>query len=299
MARPQTRRKGLRVYGVDFSSAPTSKKPIAVAVGHFEWGGDEPMTLTLERFDWLVSLAEFEEFLQRPGPWLGGFDLPFGQPRELANHYNWPLNWSDFVEFFTHEPRESLRMAFRDWCAGRPVGSKFAWRQADKPAGSSPAMRWTNPPVAWMMQAGIGRMKAAGLVFPAHHHPPQAWSAPGRLADHQTLARLALEAYPGFSARQVTRQSYKSDEPGRQTLERLRARESILRGLLEGRAGLSCRLIAPPALQSIMLADAKGDALDSAICALQACHAAVLPGFGLPLSLDPFEGWIAGVPPHL
>jgi len=32
------------------------------------------------------------------------------------------------------------------------------------------------------------------------------------------------------------------------------------------------------------------------ICGLQAAHATLLPGYGLPARLDPLEGWIASVP---
>jgi hypothetical protein len=45
-----------------------------------------------------------------------------------------------------------------------------------------------------------------------------------------------------------------------------------------------------------MIADGSGDLLDAVICALQAAHAATLPRYGLPRSLDPLEGWIAAVP---
>jgi hypothetical protein len=291
--------KSITVYGVDFSSAPCRRKPIAVAVGQLRLETSGQATLQVDRLEWLESLSAFSEFLQRPGPWLGGFDLPFGQPRVLATHYGWPLQWEAFVDFFCGAPRESLRESFRQWCNTRPVGQKFAWRQADKPAGSSPAMRWTNPPVAWMMQAGIGRMKSAGLVFPAHRHPLSAWTSDGRLADDQVQARVALEAYPGFTARQITRASYKSDNPSQQTADRLAARTQIVEALLSGRAGLAVACRVPESLRECMTLEARGDALDAVICALQATQAAVLPRFGLPDDLDPLEGWIATVPPSI
>ena len=46
-----------------------------------------------------------------------------------------------------------------------------------------------------------------------------------------------------------------------------------------------------------MIADGSGDLLDAVICGLQAAHAAALPGYGLPVAVDPLEGWIASVPP--
>ena len=80
-------------------------------------------------------------------------------------------------------------------------------------------MRWTNPPVAWMMHAGIQRMLNAGLAFPAHRYP--------RKRTH--IKRIALEAYPGFTARKITRDSYKSDSPAKQTRERTRPKRAYSR----------------------------------------------------------------------
>ncbi len=272
-----------QLIGVDFSSAPTARKPITVAVGQL-LGTRQPV-YRLETIRELASLEAFEQLLAEPGDWLGGFDLPFGQPRILIEHEGWPTDWPAFVRFFCQQPREELRESFRRWCDARPVGDKFAWRKTDKPAGSSPAMRWTNPPVAWMMHAGIGRMLAAGLTFPAHRHP-------GRRGRQQ---RIALESYPGLTARQVTRGSYKSDTAASQTADRRQRRRQILEATIAGTAGLAVRLEASVAWRRRMLADGRGDLLDAVLCGLQAGHAALLSQFGLPRDLDPLEGWIATV----
>jgi hypothetical protein len=280
------RRRGRVVIGIDFTSAPRARKPLTVAVGRLvETAGGAAYRLDAIRE--LGTLAAFDDLLREPGDWLGGFDLPFGQPRTLIEHEGWPTDWPEFVRFYCGQPRESLRDDFRRWCAGRPAGDKFAWRQADRPAGSSPAMRWTNPPVAWMMHAGIGRMLAAGLAFPAHR---VAGRGPAR-------RRIALEAYPGFTARQACKKSYKSDTPAMQTPERRANRRTIIAALVAGAAGLDVRLEVPPAIARRMLADGAGDLLDAAICGLQAAHASLLPRYGLPRDLDPLEGWIASVPP--
>ena len=279
------------LLGVDFTSAPTQKKPITVAVGRWIRGEQTPI-YQLDEIRELVSLSDYESFLQESGPWLGGFDLPFGQPRMLIEHEGWPTDWPMFVQFFCGQPRAALRDTFKRWCDARPSGDKFAWRRADKPAGSSPAMRWTNPPVAWMMHAGIGRMLDAGLVFPAHRH--------GTADSHDrvtTTARIALEAYPGFTARKVCRTSYKSDATANQTPARATNRRAILGALVAGAAGLDIRLEITPAWSRRLLADGSGDLLDAVICGLQAGHAAALPEYGLPADLDPLEGWIAAVSP--
>jgi hypothetical protein len=275
------------VIGVDFTSAPSARKPLTIAVGRLVAGRRQPR-YRLDDIHELVTLDAFSAFLHEGPGWIGGFDLPFGQPRPLVEHEGWPTAWPDFVRFYCATPRDHLRDVFRRWCAARPPGHKFAWRQTDRPAGSSPAMRWANPPVAWMMHAGIGRMLDAGLTFPAHCHAPR-----GR------PRRIALEAYPGFTARQVCRTSYKSDLPSAQTTARAANRRAILRALVAGEAGLAVALDITPAWSRRLTADGRGDLLDAVICGLQAAHAATRPGYGLPHDLDPLEGWIASVPAGL
>jgi len=293
VSRPQSSpaSDGTVLLGVDFTSAPSAKKPITVAVGRWARGETLPV-YRLDDIRGLDSLRAYESFLQENGPWLGGFDLPFGQPRTLIEHEGWPTDWPAFVGFYCSQSRNSLRDTFRRWCDARPSGDKFAWRRADKPAGSSPAMRWTNPPVAWMMHAGIGRMFDAGLVFPAHGHRVNSVDEPVA-----TQRRVALEAYPGFTARKVCRTSYKSDAAANQTPARAANRRAILRTLVAGEAGLDIALEITPAWSRRLIADGSGDLLDAVICGLQAGHAATLPHYGLPADLDPLEGWIASVPP--
>jgi len=279
------------VFGVDFTSAPSRRKPIAVAVGRLVEQGRTDRYV-VEEIRGLESLDAFATFLRTDGPWIGGFDLPFSQPRRLIEHEGWPTDWPGLVAFYCHQPRERLRHAFKRWCDGRPAGDKFAWRATDKPAGSSPAMRWANPPVAWMMHAGIGRMLAAGLTFPAHDHPRR---VRGRRRLGGTT-RVAFEAYPGFTARRVTRLSYKSDTAAKQTADRRDRRRAILRALETNAAGLEVAAEIPARWRRRIVADGAGDLLDAVICGLQACHAVRAPRLGLPAGLDPLEGWIASVP---
>lgn len=269
---------------MDFSSAPSVKKPITVAIG-FLSTGDEPVYHLQQVFP-LPTLPLFEKFLATPGLWLAGFDLPFSLPRPLIEHYQWPDQWPDFIDWYSQQPRESLRLAFKDFCAGRPAGHKFVYRKTDRPAGSSPAMRWTNPPVAWMLHAGAWRLKAAGICLPGL----------ARGSDSPSMRRYGFEAYPGFTARQVSRASYKSDQTSKHTPERRQVRQQILEALCSGQTNLSVRLHTPADWASRMIDDGSGDLIDAVICALQAAHAFILPDYGLPADLDPLEGWIASVP---
>jgi hypothetical protein len=271
----------LRVYGVDFSSAPSTRKPITIAAGILKGS-----VYSLERVVPVPNWDMFDDFLGHPGPWLAGFDMPFSLPRPLIEHYGWPSRYEEFIQWYGAQPREWLRQRFKAFCNARPCGSKFVYRQTDRPAGSSPAMRWTNPPVAWMLHAGTPRLLKAGLHIPRMHQG----------IDRPRAQRVALEAYPGFTARHVTRRSYKSDLASKQTPERYDARQEILQALRKGQAGLSVRLEITAEWQERFLQDGSGDLIDAAICALQASHAHQLPGFGFPRAMDPLEGWIASVP---
>ncbi len=269
-----------RLLGCDFSSSPSARKSIVLA-----WGAWRDKRLVLESLQSCVSLDEFEQALHTPGPWVGGFDLPFGLPRELVVALNWPLAWTACIQHYASLSREQIRDTFKAFCDRRPVGSKFAHRSTDMPAGSSPSMKWVNPPVAYMLHAGVPRMLQAGLDFPGLH--------PG---DDQ---RVALEAYPGWLARQlVGSRSYKSDDKTKQTPERLIARKDILQALVSGQVGVTLYL--RPAQHDALVADASGDKLDAVLCMVQAAiaqqrHEAGHKPYGLPADMDALEGWIIGV----
>lgn len=265
------------LLGVDFSSAPSRRKPITVA-----WGRRVGAVLRLERLEELPDLAGFEALLARPGPWLGGFDLPLGLPRELVEGLGWPRDWPALIRHYAALDRGLIRQHFKAWCDARPAGGKFAHRACDRPAGASPSMKWVNPPVAWMLHAGAPRLLAAGLSLPGLCEGPD--------RDPQ---RIALEAYPGLLARElIGARSYKSDEAARQTPERLIARKDLVGALEQGRSRLGLRLKLSPAQAEALVADPRGDRLDAVLCLMQAAWAADRPRHGWPEGVDPLEGWI-------
>lgn len=271
------------IHGVDFSSAPSVRKPITVARARLlqpEQAGARPV-LEVRALLALSNWVSFEQFLATPGPWVGGFDFPFGLPRELIQQLEWPREWAELVTHFECLPREAIRERFRAFCAARPAGAKFAHRATDRPAGSSPSMKWVNPPVAWMFQMGAPRLLRAGLHLP------------GLLDGDRT--RVALEAYPGMLARSITRRSYKSDDPSRQDFSREQARREILVALQEGAHPLGVPVRCLPEVSARLADDPGADWLDALICAVQAAWAIQQgPGWGLPASIDPLEGWIVG-----
>lgn len=268
------------LLGCDFSSSPGRRKPIVLA-----WGERHGSCVVLQRLERFDTLDAWGAWLAQPGHWVGGFDLPFGLPRELVAQLGWPLAWQDCMAHYRTLTREQIRSTFAAFCNARPVGGKFAHRATDGPAGASASMKWVNPPVAFMLHAGVPRLLDAGVHLPGLH------------AGDPT--RAALEAYPGLLAREVLgRRSYKSDTRAQQTPERLLARKDLITALEKGDTRLGLRLKLRNAQRDALADDASGDSLDAVLCLLQAAwaeraHAAGDPLYGLPPTLDPLEGWIA------
>ena len=284
------------IKGCDFTSRPTKQKPITLAVGALVDPGADPkralptaLYFHLHELLSFTSLDDFEQALKgrRPGvaaPWVGGFDLPFGLPRELIQTLGWPLQWDACVNQFCALERARIRELFKNFCDKRSVGSKFAHRATDYIANSSPSMKWVNPPVAFMMHAGLPTLIRANLTLPGIRHGD--------------AKRIGLETYPGMLAREIIgHQSYKSDDKHKQNRERLLAREKILDTLAAGHYSLGFKVKADNTLWNQMLADASGDSLDALICALQATWGLMQfkqgdALYGLAPEMDPLEGWI-------
>jgi hypothetical protein len=269
----------MQVVGCDFSSSPSKKKPIVFAIGSAHSG-----RVTLSKLEQIQTLDSFSTWLKQPADWVAAFDLPFGLPRELVETLGWPTDWKACIGHYASLSREEIRTTFKAFCDARPVGGKFAHRATDLPAGSSPSMKWVNPPVAYMLHAGLPRLVEAGVHLPALH-----------AGDYK---RVALEGYPGLLAREILKnRSYKSDDKAKQTPERLIARKDLVTQLELGQTRLNLRLKLTHAQRDALIDDASGDSLDAVLCMLQAAwalqqHEKDVKNYGLPAKTDPLEGWI-------
>ncbi len=270
------------IHGIDFTSAPRPRKPIVIATGRMDQG-----RLLITSIDQLPTFEAFEQFLRRDGPWIGAFDFPFGLSRELVVELGWPASgqqpWASLIRHLRSMTRSRMVEHFRGYCDARPAGSKFAHRATDGPAGSSPSMKWVNPPVALMLHAGAPRLLDAGVTLPGQHD-----------ADP---ARVALEGYPGNLARVfAARRSYKSDSRADDGPRRAE-RERILAGIIDGPNPLGVHAVMERSIVERCRDDPSGDVLDAVLCALQAAWAwqRRAQGFGLPPCIDPIEGWIVAV----
>ena len=268
-----------RIYGVDFTSRPRARKPITIAAGHLE-----DSYFALEKIDEFCTWGSYEAWLRQPGRWIAGFDFPFGLPREAVVDLGWPTQWPHLVAHCRDRGREDFRAALDRYRESRPAGKRYAHRATDQPAGSHSPLKLVNPPVGLMFLEGAARLMDAGVTIPGLHR-----------ADPN---RVALEAYPGFSARQIIKGSYKNDAPAKQTPARTRARKILLASLTTGDNPFGLALTGATRLMNSLVGDATGDRFDAVLCAMQAAWAWQRrdANYGLPADIDPLEGWIAMVP---
>ena len=267
-----------RIHGVDFTSRPTPRKPVTIATGNLS-----ERHFNLEFLEECSDWKSFERWLCREGPWIAGFDFPFGLPREAVVDLGLPPHWPQLVEHCRDLGREAFRSLLDAYRVSRPFGNRYPHRATDAPARAHSPFKLVNPPVGLMFLEGAPRIMEASLHIPGL-----------RAGD---LSRIAVETYPGFAARGLVKGSYKNDSKAKQTPARARVRRRIVAALVSGKLlGISLR--APRSLIKILEADPGADRLDAAICAIQAAWAwqRRAAHFGLPRTMDPLEGWIATVP---
>jgi hypothetical protein len=235
----------------------------------------------LQEIDALSDWASFERLLALPGPWIGGFDFPFGLPREVVGDLGWPRHWPALVRHCAALGREGFRRMLDAYREARPVGDKYPHRATDWPAGAHSPVKLVNPPVGLMFLEGAPRLLAAGVTLPGLHRGDP--------------VRVAVEAYPGLAARAMTRQSYKSDTVSKQTPARRATRATLVSRLVRDGGPFGFRLDAPHSLLRSLTLDPTGDRLDAVLAAMQAawCQRHRAWGFGMPRRVDPLEGWIA------
>jgi Protein of unknown function (DUF429) len=268
----------MKIYGLDFTSTPTRRKPITCAICELH-----DNTLTLQGCLIMPTFAEFEAFLQLDGPWLAALDFPFGQPSQLIAHLGWPVTWAGYIQLIASMSKSEFEETIARYRASRSVGNKLHLRATDRYANARSPMMLHRVPVGKMFFQGTPRLLASGVsILPCH---------PTR------SDRIVVEGYPALVARKwLGKRGYKSDERGKQTEEHAQARRDLLAGLaspaLLTHYGLA--LTISERIANTLIEEPMGDMLDALLCAMQAAWVYTQRdnGYGIPQDCDTNEGWI-------
>ena len=267
----------MRIYGLDFTSAPSRRKPITCAVCELQNN-----FLHVQNTLSLTSFQDFEDFLSADGPWLAALDFPFGQPRKLLENIAWPANWEGYMRIIASMDKKRFEETLTRYQESRPAGDKQHLRATDALAGARSPMMMHRVPVGKMFFEGATRLFRSDVSV-----------LPCRPAN---VNRIVLEGYPALVARKlVGKQSYKSDERGKQTMDKEMARREIVSGLSSNMM-VSCygfRVELTDQIAETLIGDAMGDKLDAVLCAIQAGWAFLQreSAYGIPPGYDK-EGWI-------
>ncbi len=271
----------ITIFGIDFTSAPSPRKPITCARCSFSRG-----ILTVQNCPALPTLSAFETFLQQPGPWIAACDFPFGQPSQLLEKLHWPESWRGYVDHIASLGKDGFEAALNGYIANQPVGAKLHLRLTDKIAGARSPMMLYRVPVGKMFFEGAPRLLAADVsVEPCDPRPDP---------------RVVVEGYPALVARRwLGKRSYKSDDRKKQTAALTLARQDLVAAIRSSELNsvYNLHLSLSDELAAQLVEEPMGDRLDALLCAIQAAWAyqlrehpqgysyGIAPGFAN-------EGWI-------
>jgi hypothetical protein len=287
---------GMRVYGLDFTSAPSSGsskakrlKSLMLAVCTLEDG-----LLKVDNFRRLNGAArgdfsKFEAWLRTEGEWIAGLDFPFGQPAQIIDDLNWPNNWSEYVSHVETSRKNGFELALTNYKLARPAGQKELRRETDCIAKCASPMKLDFVPVGKMFFQGACRL----LHSPLSIHPVRIVASE---------KRHIIESYPKLVARCcVGNQPYKSDDPGADSALMTQQRQQIVDTIcaIDGNGTLflstyNIKIQMSPELKSVCVNDQSGDYLDSILCAIQAAWSYTMRerNYGIPEEANILEGWI-------
>lgn len=268
----------MRIYGLDFTSAPRREKPITCVGATFL---DD--VLHVESLVVFECFDIFENFLRSPGPWMAAIDFPFGQPRTLRRNLGWPETWEEIARLVGGMTLAEFEHLLTEYREPREAGDKHHRRVTDDLAHSQSPMTLYGVPVAKMFYKGVPLLERSRVNI-----------IPCRPLNKD---RCVVEAYPALVARRyIGKTKYKSDDRAQQTPEREQTRGELL-DILKGPRlvedfGLTLDL--PDGLTDEFMSDATGDRIDALLAAIQSAWSWYRrdDNFGMPEGVDPAEGWI-------
>jgi hypothetical protein len=267
----------MKVYGIDFTSAPSDKKPITYADCTFENG-----FLILNDLKYLEKFYKFDDFLTNETEWIAGMDFPFGQPRELIKNLGWPLSWDGYVRKINEMGKKEFEDTLKEYRQQRLKGEKHHFRDTDTIAKSCSPMMLHGVPVGKMFFQGAPRLLKSGVsILPCHINGSQ---------------KIVVEAYPKLVAKKlIIKPQYKSDNKKKQIQALEDARQNIVEKLKSDciRFNYGFDVEFNEDFAAKMIDDSAGDYLDAFLCAIQAgwAYEHREHGYGIPEGFE-LEGWI-------
>jgi hypothetical protein len=268
----------MRIYGLDFTSAPSKRKPLSLAHGTLTAN-----TLHVDDLEIMSGFKDFEAFLQSDGPWVAGMDFAFGQPRKLIDNLGFPQDWGEMVALIEEMGKREWVATVDRYMQPREMGDKLHFRPVDRLAGSQSPMKMYFIPVGRMFFEGARRLALSDVSV---------------MPNRPTIDnRVVLEVYPALVARKFAGRGsgYKSDDKAKQTDEGRYKRITILEGLQsECRRIYGFDLMMTDEMATSLIDDPTGDRLDAVLAAIQAGwgYAQRNDNYGIPPDVDPLEGWI-------
>ncbi|QPJ65890.1 MAG: DUF429 domain-containing protein [Candidatus Nitrohelix vancouverensis] len=267
----------MRIIGIDFTSSPGSKKRIPCIQGNFSNSNG----LIIEQISSAKTFAEFEEILSQAGPWVAGIDAPLGLPVQFLNASSLPLELNAYTQAISKLGWKRFETKIKRYKDALPRGQKDSMRVTDSLAKAQSPLKLINAPLARMFFELAPRLQKADVsILPG---------APG------ASKKIVLEAYPALVARRFAGK-YKSGS-GAHASEFEDSRKAILKGIVseEFSQEFGFSTVVDQEIVIKALEDARGDVLDSILCAVQAAWGYSRKGYGIPNASHPMiqsEGWI-------
>ena len=276
------------IFGLDFTSSPSPRKPITCAKGILR----KNRSLVIKDISTFDDFSKFEAFLNSKGPWIAGFDFPFGMPAEFIYELKIKSNWELYVYMISKWKIKQFENKVKSFKKSRTIGRKEPNRMTDFLARAKSPLKQVNPPLIKMFFQGAPRLLKSSISI-----------IPCRTTNDN---RMALETYPAQLAR-IFAGSYKNEGNKGNLSNFKKAREKIINGITSANMTkkLGLRVQINKNFKLLAIRDGKGDILDAILCTVQAawfwekretkCEL-------FPHKIDKIialEGWIAGYDPQI
>lgn len=291
-----------RIFGIDFTSVPSKRKPIVCCELALDWptSGHPVPQLSLIALTTWETFDPFETFLATlPKGSMTGIDCPLGLPLAFLAAQGWDtLSWREYLAKVSAHTKASWLALVNADRATRPPGQKLPLRETDRLAQAKSPLMTVRVPLANMLYEGATRVAQAHVsVWPFDFEAPEA------LTLTSTSQPIVAEVYPAQCARYLQRRlhqhksprawrPYKQEKPT--TAEALQdVQQAMLHMLLapETQADLGITLNIPHPER--LLGEAKGDMLDAFFAAIWTALAYLRPSC-MKDSLATWrqEGWL-------